>query len=235
MPSCSDTSRRKTMSPSEKSEVAGIISDVLKYYRQPVSEFILGVWMQACEPFEVDQISRALTEHIQDPEHGTFAPKVSDLTRVLQGTSTDRAALAWGKTLEAMSAVGAYTDVVFDDPAIHAVVEDLGGWPKLCRSTYEELSYIQHRFCVSHKAYIGRGTFEYPRMLTGDRAPLEMYERKGLPVPRPAMVGNLAQCQRVLQQGGAAGKTQITFNTPTVAQAIAAATKSLSIEQGATA
>ena len=49
----------------------------------------------------------------------------------LDGTVTDRAALAWGKVLEAMSSVGAYSDVVFDDPAIHAAIEDCGGWVKI--------------------------------------------------------------------------------------------------------
>ena len=100
---------------------------------RPVSEFTLQVWCQACQPFTLEQISKAMTAHAVDPERGQFAPKVADVIRILQGTYTDRAQLAWGKALEAMSSVGAYSDVIFDDPAIHAVIEDLGGWPKVCR------------------------------------------------------------------------------------------------------
>ena len=166
--------------------------------------------MQACSPFSIEQVSKALTAHATDAERGQFAPKVADIVRILSGTATDRAALAWGKCLEAMSSVGAYTDVVFDDPAIHAVVEDLGGWPKLCRTEMKELGYVQHRFCESHRAYTGRGQFDYPRRLGGDRSPDSEYEKVGLKLPRPALIGNPDRAKLVYQNGGA-GKTSISF------------------------
>lgn len=201
------------MSPTDTPALVQMITDVLAYYRQPVSEFTLRVWCQASQPFTLEQVSKALTAHATDPEHGQFAPKVADLVRILSGTHTDRAQLAWGKVLEAMGSVGAYTDIVFDDPAIHAVVEDLGGWPKLCRTETRELGYVQHRFCESHKAYTGRGAFEYPRRLSGDRSPDHEYEKKGLALPKPALVGNAEQCRAVYLGGNVAGKTAITFQS----------------------
>ena len=113
--------------------------------------------------------------------------------------------LAWGKVHEAMSAVGAYQDVVFDDPAIHAVVDDLGGWPKLCWSEIKDLGYIQKRFCDGHKAYTGRGEFAYPRRLMGDRSPDDTWAAKGLEPPRPALVGDREKAALVYQ-GGSSGR-----------------------------
>lgn len=198
------------MEPSDKPALVAVITDVLAYYRQPVSEFTLSVWCSACERYTLEQVRKALTAHATDPQHGQFAPKVADLVRILAGTHTDRATLAWGKVHEAMSAVGAYTDVVFDDPAIHAAVEDLGGWPKICRTDVKELSYLQHRFCDGHKAYTGRGTFEFPRRLGGDRSPDSEYEKKGLPLPNPAVVGDPDKA-RAVYEGGGSGKTAISF------------------------
>ena len=198
------------MKPTEKPALVQIVTDVLAYYRQPVSEFTLQVWVQACEPFTLEQVRKAMTVHATDPERGQFAPKVADIVRVLQGTHTDRAALAWGKTLEAMSSVGSYTDV-FDDAAIHAVVEDLGGWPKLCRTETKDLGYVQHRFCESYKAYAGRGKFDYPRRLMGDRSPDYEFEKKGLPPPKAALIGDPNECRFVYQGGNLAGKTMISF------------------------
>jgi hypothetical protein len=198
------------MRPNEKAALYALVTDVLGYYRQPVSEFTLQVWWQASQPFALEQVSKALTAHATDPERGQFAPKVADLVRILSGTHTDRAALAWGKALEAMSRVGAYQDVVFDDPAIHAAVEDCGGWPKVCRTEGKDLSYLQHRFCESHKAYTGRGKFDYPRRLAGDRSPDSEYEKKRLPLPRPAVVGDPLRAKAVFD-GGGAGKTAISF------------------------
>lgn len=199
------------MHPTDAQRFSRLFSDVMAYYRQDVSSFTQTLFWTACEPFDYEQVAKAFNQHAKDPEHGQFPPKVADLVRILQGTHTDRAQLAWGKALEAMSSVGAYTDVVFDDPAIHACIEDLGGWPKVCRTETKELSYLQHRFCESHKAYTGRGTFDYPRRLNGDRSPDFEYEKKGLKPPRPALVGDAEQCRLVYRGGSAAGKTAISY------------------------
>lgn len=199
------------MQPTEKNDFYKLVSDVLGYYRQPTSEFTLQVWWTACQKFSFEQISKALTAHATDAERGVYAPKVADMVRVLSGTTTDRALLAWGKTLEAMQSVGAYTDVVFDDPAIHAAIEDCGGWVKICRSQTEELSYLQHRFCGSHKAYTERGEFDYTRRLMGDRSPDHEYAKRGIPLPKPAVVGDVEKARAVYRGGRVGGKTAIAF------------------------
>lgn len=199
------------MQPTDLKPFQRLLTDALAYYGKDATKFTLDVWWNACQQFDLEQVSKALTAHAMDPERGQFAPKVADIIRVLAGTSTDRASLAWGKVLEAAQRVGAYQDVVFDDPAIHAAVEDCGGWPKLCRTDLKELGYLQHRFCESHKAYTGRGSFEFTRRLAGDRSPDAEYEKKRLPLPQPVMVGDVDRCRDVLAAGGA-GKTAITFS-----------------------
>lgn len=200
------------MHQSEKQAFAKMVTDVLAYYRQDASDFTLSVWWQACQSFDMEQVRKAMTAHATDAERGVYAPKVADMVRVLSGTTTDRAALAWGKVLESLSSVGAYSDVVFDDPAIHAAIEDCGGWVKMCRSQTEELSYLQHRFCQSHKAYTGRGQFEYQRRLMGDRSPDHEFEKRGIPLPRPAVVGDVNLARKVYRGGNISGKTAISFH-----------------------
>jgi len=199
------------MQASDKKDFALLIAGVYAYHRQPCSDALIGMYWRGCQRWDFEQVQHAIDSLTRDAEAGKFPPKIGDLTRVLEGTHTDRAQLAWGKTLEAMSRVGAYTDVVFDDPAIHAVVEDLGGWPKLCRTETSELGYVQHRFCESHRAYVGRGKFEYQRRLAGDRSPDSEYEKKGLALPRPALIGDADVCRAVYQGGNVAGKTAIEF------------------------
>lgn len=212
------------MQQSEKATFGQLIKDVMAYYRQDTSRFLLDMWWNACQTFEFEQVQAAMQRHATDPEHGQFAPKVADVVRILAGTATDRAALAWGKCLDAMGRVGAYTDVVFDDPAIHAVVEDLGGWPKLCRTEMAELGYVQHRFCESHRAYTGRGQFDYPRRLAGDRSPDSEYAKVGLQPPSPALIGCTERAKLVYREGNAAGKTVISFQA---LQAIEAAPRAM--------
>lgn len=188
-----------------------LLTDVMGFYKQDVSKFSLSVWWQACEPFDFEQVAKAMTSHAMDADKGNFPPKPADIVRQLAGTKTDKSMLAWGKAFDAASRVGAYTDVVFDDPAIHAAIEDLGGWPKFCRTETSELSYLQHRFAESYRAYIGRQTFDFPSRLTGDRSPDEVYAKRGLPAPKPAVIGDIEAARQVYRVGSKSGKTSVMF------------------------
>ena len=199
------------MTEADKPKLFTLIADVMAFYRQDVSPFALQVWWQVCSRYDFEQVSKALTGHATDAERGQFPPKPADLVRKLEGTNTDRAMLAWGKVNNAMSSVGAYTDVVFDDPAIHAAIDDLGGWVKVCRGELKDLGYLQHRFCESHRAYTARGEFEYPRLLCGDRSPDSEFKKFGLTPPPAAVVGNRELAKQVYRAGSASGKVQISY------------------------
>ncbi len=211
------------MHATDRQQFVTLFAQVMSYYKQDVSDFTRNLYWNAFEGHDFDTVRKAFERHAKDPEQGRFAPKVADLVKILAGTSTDRAALAWGKTHDAMGTVGAYTDVVFDDPVIHAVVSDLGGWPKLCRTELDSLGYMQKRFMDAYKAYANRGEFDYPRRLGGDRDSDSVYEKHGLKLPRPAVIGDQDKAREVYR-GGGAGKTAITFNNiaDTAVRAIAA-------------
>jgi hypothetical protein len=201
------------MTEAEKPAFVDLITDALAFYRRDLSDFALSVWWQACQPFTMEQVRKALTAHTMDPEAGKFAPMPGDLVRVLQGTVTDRAMLAWGKVHDAMSSVGAWRNVVFDDPAIHAVIEDMGGWAKLARTETKDLGFVQHRFCESYKAYSGRGNFHYPALLGGDADPSWAWTAAGLKPPKPAVVGDVELARQVYLGGSNGGKTPISIDS----------------------
>lgn len=178
---------------------------------KPLSEGALLLWWQRLQRFDLAQVRRALERHSEDGDRGRFMPQPSDLIRFLEGTATERAALAWGKAIDAASRVGAYSDVVFDDAAIHAAIEDLGGWPKFCRGDVKDLSYLQHRFTQSYTAYAARDAFDHPRRLMGDRSPDDAYTKRGLPLPKPVVIGDVEKARAVYRLGASQGKTAITF------------------------
>lgn len=201
------------MKQSDRAGFGELLTNVLAYYRQDASRFVLDLWWQACQGFDFDQVSKALTAHAMDPDHGQFAPKVADIVRVLGGTKTDQSQRAWGKALAAASDVGAYRDVAFDDQIIHACITDMGGWSKFCRLESKDLSYTQHRFCELYRAYVGTQP-DVPRALMGDRSPDAVYAKRGLPPPAPTFVGDKAKAEQLY----------LTSRTgPSVPQAIAGA------------
>jgi hypothetical protein len=197
---------------SDRSKFIEVLQGVHDFYSRELSVFAGRVWWDACATFDLEQVTKALSAHLMDPERGMFMPKPADLVRELQGTRTDRSLIAWGKVLDAIQRVGAYQSVVFDDGVIHAVIEDLGGWVKVCRGNVDDLSYLQKRFCDSYKAYAARPDVPYPAKLLGDceqqNAHLSPAQLRGYNPP-PMLVGDPVKAQQVLTHGGAA-KTAIT-------------------------
>lgn len=196
------------MKPTDKPAFAQLLTDALAFYRQDLSTFALGVWWQACEAFDMEQVAKALTAHAMDPDRGQFAPKPADMVRVLRGTLADRSLIAWGKVLDAMQRVGAYRTVVFDDGAIHAAISDMGGWPAICRGNVDELQFAQKRFCDLHRAYSARPDSAYPAQLLGEH---DLANRlNGHPADAPTLIGDPQRAQAVERLGCEGPKTAIT-------------------------
>lgn len=177
---------------------AALIADALGFWKQDISEFGLSVWWQGCKNYSLEDVSKALSQHATDPDRGQFAPKVADIVRILGGTKSDRSLLEWGRVHAAMSDVGAYQDVDFGDPSTHAAIRDMGGWPKLCRTETDQLSYLQHRFCELYKAYDGREGVH--TALRGDRSPDDVYAKRGLPAPKPVVIPGANPASRQTNQ-----------------------------------
>lgn len=155
------------MKTNDKPQFMDLITDVMAFYKQDVSEFAMSVWWQACNNFDLEQVRKALTAHAMDPERGQFPPKPADLVRSLQGTHTDRALMAWNRAYKAISQVGAYQTLDLGDPIAHAAIQSLGGWPKFCQSQVDELPFLQKRFCDFYRTFTTRGVEDAPERLSG--------------------------------------------------------------------
>lgn len=197
------------MTEDDRKAFADLIGGVYAYYEKPLSKFVLQLWWNGCEPYDIDVVQAVLSAHIQQPERdGKFLPRVSDIAMALHGTAGDRASMAWGKVRQAMADFGQYADVVFDDPAIHCCILDLGGWPKLCRVEPGQLGYEQHRFTQAYRAYTKALPPDYPRKLIGDRSPDEEFAKRGLPAPAPRAAGDRRRC-RIVYEGRAGAMTAL--------------------------
>lgn len=204
------------MQPSDRPEFKALMTDALAFYGKDVSTFTLSVWWQACERFDVEQVRSALTAHAMDPDHGHFAPQPADIVRVLMGTMLDRSLVAWSKVLEASQRVGAYRTVVFDDPAIHAAVVDVGGWQSVCRCERDELPFLQRRFCDAHRMYGKRPGFAYPPRLAGESETTNGFN--GHDSQPPVLIGDERAARAVLASGVDGPRTPMVSANAAVAQ-----------------
>lgn len=210
------------MQISQYDRFTSALTAVAEMHGKQLSEGVLLMWWEALKGYDLEQVEEGLAAHVRNPDAGQWMPKPSDIIREIDGGRKDRASLAWSKAYDGMSRVGAYTSVAFDDPIIHAVIEDVGGWVKVCRTGGDDLGYLQHRFCEAYRAYAGRPSVNYPQYLVGEHEANNAL--KGHKSPPPVLIGDPAKAQMVITNGSALPKTQITQGMQTTvdfAQALA--------------
>lgn len=156
--------------------------------------------------FELRQITQALTAHMNDPQQGQFAPKPADIVRNIEGTPDDAAMEAWGKVDHALRRVGYGPHLVFDDPKIHKVLAEMGGFAQFGKATEHDLGFLRQQFTKRYASC--RDVTGYPGKITG-------WYTSG----QTAMIGNQDHCQTVLD-GGDGERVMITNASEAAARAL---------------
>lgn len=177
-----------------------MMEGVYSFYGKDASTFALDVWWQAMRHHDLNAIRDALGRHCVNPDNGQFMPKPADVVKMMEGSTLDSAVLAWTKVDRAVQSVGTYETVVFDDPLIHRVLQDMGGWPQLGTKSVDEWPFVAKEFQARYRGYRGRKQQpEYQPKLIGL---LDMQNRqKGFPDQSPTLIGNSEIAKAVLAKG----------------------------------
>ncbi|OWT68072.1 MULTISPECIES: DUF6475 domain-containing protein [unclassified Achromobacter] len=188
------------MKPTDQPRFSALISDVFAFYRQDASQFAMNVWWQAMQPFDLAAVAEALNRHCVNPDSGQFMPKPADVVKMLRGSSQDSALVAWSKVDKAMRQVGPYQTVAFDDPVIHRVLEEMGGWIQLGDKTERDWPFIAKEFENRYRGYAMRNEIpEHSKVLIGITDANN--QKQGFKVTAPVLIGDAASAKRVLLSG----------------------------------
>jgi hypothetical protein len=207
------------MIEAEKREFAEVLKATLDIYGKEVSVSVLGIWWNALVNYSIQEVRQGFTHFIRSADYGNFPPKPADIIKMIDGTGADRSLLAWTKVLQACGSVGAYRSVAFDDPIIHLVVEDMGGWIKMCGSESDQLDFMRNDFSKRYRDYVVRGlTDSYPKYLIGISEGDN--KSRGYKIAPPMLVGDPQKCQLVLTNGGDNSRVRITSASEYAAQAV---------------
>lgn len=218
------------MQPSDRADFARALADVMAYYGRDCSPFMLEIFWKGLAGHEFEDVSRALTLHARDPDHGQFAPKLADITRLLEGTTNTQGARAWSKVERAVKSVGKYRSVVFDDPLIHVVITEMGGWTSLCAINVEDLPFKARDFERRYSAYrLRREVPSFPPHLIGEHEAenrLNAARLGGLEWScKPVLIGDVERAQRVLERGSEQPALRFTDSAKAAAGVLAALTR----------
>lgn len=185
------------MTDDDRKRFAALITGISSYYRTPISSVAIDIYWDGLKQFDYEAIERAFRQHTQLPDkEGHFMPQISDVKKMIGGGTSDQASLAWSKVNSAVRLIGPLSDIVFDDPLIHRVLADMGGWAMLGTKEEKEWPFIAKEFENRYRGYRMSGQKpEYPRVLTGsDNAHNVAAGRPKMPA---RLSGNEALCLQV--------------------------------------
>ena len=169
-------------------------------YGKSMNKALADIYWRALQRFDLPAIKDAFQAHVDNPDTGQFMPKPAEVVKYLEGSTSTQAMQAWTRVERAIGSVGSYRSVVFDDPLIHAVIADMGGWVQLCKTDVKELPFKANEFAKRYASFVLHAPQTYPRQLTGL---LEQQNGQlGFKPEPPALIGDKQKALAVYQHGG---------------------------------
>ncbi len=177
-----------------------VLAGVHDFYGKNLSQFGLDVWWKALKIHDFEAVSEAFSRHLMNTDEGQFMPKPAHILKMMEGTSQDSAMVAWSKVDSALRSVGTYQSVVFDDPLIHKVLQDMGGWIPLGTKTDDEWPFVAREFQTRYRGFKSRNQIpEYPSHLIGIA---ECHNSKeGFRIDPPSLIGNVEKAKQIMNKG----------------------------------
>ena len=199
------------MHPNDRQAFADLLADVMAYYQRDTSTFLLDVFWGGLRNHEFEDVSRAFSLHARDPDRGQFAPRVADITRLLEGSTQTQGMRAWAKVELALRSVGAYRSVAFDDPLIHVVIVEMGGWTPLCRCAVDDIPFRAREFERRYASYrLRREIPAFPPRLMGESEAENRLNGHLNHEVRPVLIGDPVRAALVIERGQSQPALRIT-------------------------
>ena len=158
-------------------------------YDKEITPVLSRAYWTVLKPYADEQIEAAFKRAVNECR---FFPKPADLVGFISADTgkDDQPKLAWAKVDQSVRKHGPWSNVQFDDPVIHSVIEAMGGWSKLCSCTNDEWVWRQKDFEELYPLMAKKP--EHPRLLGGSIA------------GEPIMIGDLGRESLKLIAGGRA-------------------------------
>lgn len=137
----------------ERTALIGILAET---FRQTASKPMLTGYAMGLEGIPTDRLKAAVRTALRTCK---FMPTPIEL-RELAGELkiTDRAVRAFMAMAEAVTGIGGYSTIDFDDRFINATIRALGGWVSVCETPADEFDkFLKQKFERTYAALVAAG------------------------------------------------------------------------------
>ncbi|MFZ4563636.1 MAG: DUF6475 domain-containing protein [Bacteroidales bacterium] len=169
------------------------------------------IYAQGLDDISISDIEQAAWSIIKTRTLSSF-PKIGELREIIGGKTDDIADIEASKVWKAISSVGGYSSIVFDDAITQAVIQHaFGGWAKLCEETMvDQQKWFMKDFVKFYGSFSRQGL-----SVTG-----ALVGRGGLSGDKPKLIGNPEKALQIMNTPYENSRFQISSIPENVRQMI---------------
>jgi len=138
------------------SEITKVLYVFGELYDKKITEGIAEIYYDIFKNYSVDEFKTAAYKVIKSHVYNSL-PKPASILEFLEGTSDDKALMAWSLAQDAVVKVGYYDSPKVEDPIISNCIVELGGWQEFCSVKTSELPFVEKRFTDLYRLFLKRG------------------------------------------------------------------------------
>jgi len=156
------------MTDDDQKEFLEWLTLLAESYNRKVSNLLIETYWQCLRPYTLAQFKTAIVDTLRNPDRELWRmPIAGELIAVIQGDSRQFAQNSWTQVVHAIKTIGRYDSVVFDNPIIHCVIRDMGGWVYLCHQPEKTFPSLRKDFIKRYRKYHANPSIHYPCELKG--------------------------------------------------------------------
>ena len=160
-------------------------------FKEKLTKDLLDIYWATLKDLDFNDYCMACSELAKS---NIFFPKPAEFRERVVVSLKTRAQLAYGKVQRGASKFGGDRTVIFDDPVIHAVIVNLGGWINYCKLLKDEVVWWRKDFeerYVNFTPLVHSGALRLVKRLPG------LYEGKNVSdhLKRPVFIGDMEKAK----------------------------------------
>ena len=156
------------MNSEDRSNFVKLLAHVSELYHKQLTTNLLNIYWESLKSYSFQQIRQACSHHICNVKKGQFMPKPADFIDYLERDDEDKALAAWDKITYAIRTIGTAKCVAFDDPLIHAVICDMGGWHSFGMINQRDVPFVLQEFKKRYQESLKLLPSQIPPYLVGN-------------------------------------------------------------------
>ena len=188
------------MNESDNEQFLSCLIGAAEIAGKELSPQAMKLYWEILKKYDISDVVQGFMSHASNPDTGQFMPKPADIIKAIDGGGESRSMIAWSKVERAIRVVGPYQTVVFDDPIIHKVLSDMGGWVGFGSIEEKEMPFKANEFNKRYIGYTMKTDLQYPKKLIGIA---EIHnESEDQKIAPPTFIGLPEKAQAVFDGGG---------------------------------